>query len=441
MLSLMVFVLLYGVVAGAFGWFPRGFVLRAVEQGANLGISPSQSNVQPNLRDREGVHVEKPEKVQPGMTLITSLWDWDDSGDLEIGAKLIDMERQTIHSWRLNRGDLFPGTIQLKGPDVGRADIQGTYLFPNGDLLLNVVYVGAVRVDACGQVVWRLPEFTHHSISRAEDGTFWIPATHGEKRAGSERYPEGFPGFGGKKVWVDRMLHITEEGEILEDINVLDVLYMNGLERYIPKALGGEYPVPEEINDDVTHLNDIEPLDSAMADQYPLFEAGDLVVSLRHLHLVFVLDPDSMEIKWHTSEPFIYQHDPDFIGDGWIGVFDNNYDLTGRGAMLGGSQIVALQPHTGKTEIRFPTQRSDPFYTDVRGKWQLLENGNMLLTEARAGRIVEVAADGSTVWEWIHAPVGDSRVPDVTKGTRYDLTEKEVAAWPCSSLDSADDWQ
>jgi hypothetical protein len=178
-----------------------------------------------------------------------------------------------------------------------------------------------------------------------------------------------------------------------------------------------------------------------MADAYPLFEAGDLLVSLRVLSLVFVFDPDTKEVKWHSSDPFIYQHDPDFVGDGWIGVFDNNYDLTAynssdRGTMLGGNRIIYLQPHTDSTNVRFPTQHSESLYTRVRGKWQELENGNMLLTEAVAGRAVEVDSSGQSVWEWIHRPTDDSQVPAVTKATRHDLPREEVASWPCSSVDS-----
>lgn len=188
----------------------------------------------------------------------------------------------------------------------------------------------------------------------------------------------------------------------------------------------------------MTHLNDVEPLDVSIADEYPLFEAGDLLVSLRNLHLVLVVDPDSERVKWHASEPFVMQHDPDFMGDGWIGVFNNNRDLTGRGERLGGSRILALQPHMDSTRVLFPTADSDPFYTGTRGKWQRLENGNLLLTESNAGRVVEVSPDGRTVWEWAVEPYDESSMPAVTEGTRYPLTVDEVADWPCSPSDSSE---
>jgi hypothetical protein len=170
-----------------------------------------------------------------------------------------------------------------------------------------------------------------------------------------------------------------------------------------------------------------------MADEYPTFEAGDLVVSIKRLHLVFVFDPDTREVRWHASDPFIAQHDPDFIGDGWIGVFDNNNDGTARGTLLGGSRIVAVQPHTDAVEVLFPTEHSEPFYTSGQGRWELLNNGNMLLAETASGRVVEVDSTGRTVWEWIHRPYSESRVPEVTQASRRALTPADVAAWPCAS--------
>lgn len=432
-LSLVLLVFLYGFWAGYKRWPPKGFLDLALDHARDM-LRTEPYDTQPKVYDREGAYINDAENIQPGMTLITSLWDFGGTGDLGVGAKLIDSKGSVIHTWKLDRNKLFPNFIDLGNRDPEKADLHGTYLFPNGDLLLNLEYIGTVRVNACGKVKWRLLKFNHHSIHRDVDGTFWIPAIYSEKRRGSKQYPNGFPGLGGKTVIVDRILQVSEDGEILKDINLLDVLYINGLERYIPKMLGN----PDDATSDITHLNDVEPLNPSMAKEYPFFEAGDLLVSAAHLDLVFVFDPETLKVKWHALKPFKTQHDPDFIGNGWIGVFDNNEDYTDRGTMLGGSRIVALQPHTGKKKIRFPTYHSDPFYTKARGKWQMLGNGNMLLTEAYAGRIVEVAPDGSTVWEWIHEPINNSRVPEVTKATRYDLTEEDVASWPCSSVSTSE---
>lgn len=152
-----------------------------------------------------------------------------------------------------------------------------------------------------------------------------------------------------------------------------------------------ESPPAEVPGPDPTHLNDVEWLLQSMGDAYPLFEAGNLLVSLRNVHLVFVLDPETKTVKWHTSDPLVMQHDPDLIGDGWVGIFDNNRDFTKRGRMQGGSRVVALQPHTDSTRLLFPTPRSDPFYTEARGKWQVLENRNFLLTENLLRRTYSLA--------------------------------------------------
>ena len=317
-----------------------------------------------------------------------------------------------------------------------QTDVHGSYLMGNGDIVVNVEYVGMARINSCGEVLWTLEEGNHHSIARSDDGSFWVPGVSEAPRSEVEGYPDGFPGLQGKKIWIDRILNVSKDGELIKDINVIDILYKNGLERYIPKELGGAFYSVKDITRDITHINDIEPLNSSMEKEYPNFEAGDLLVSARNLNLVFVFNPETMKVKWHESDKFIHQHDPDFIGGGWIGVFDNNHDFT-HGEMLGGSRIVKIRPHDDSVRIKFPTQESDAFYTTVQGKWQELGNGNMLLTESAAGRAVEVDSEGRTVWEWIHAPFNNSSmVPVVTKATRHELTREEVASWPCSSVDS-----
>lgn len=424
----------YGFLSHAWGLFPKEYIETAWQQFYRRTQDQSQlpSFIGTARYERAGVRIQRPGRIQPGVTLVSSSWKGTDGWSPEL--RLINREGQLLHKWRINRGTLFEGGITQRA-NLNKAGVHGAHLFPNGDIVINVEYVGMARLSACGDVRWTLTEGNHHSIERAEDGSFWVPGVSETRRATTDRYPNGFPGLQGKEVWVDRILRVSDEGEILDDIDVLNVIYENGLERYIPKVLGGPWPTPESVDPDITHINDVEPLAESMADEYPLFQTGDLLVSLRSLSLVFVFDPETMEVKWHSTEPYIYQHDPDYIGNGWIGVFDNNLDLD-DGNMLGGSRIVAVQPHTDSVEIRFPTQHSASFYTRVQGKWQLLENGNMLLSEADAGRVVEVTPNGRIAWEWIHEPMDESKVPKVTQATRHSLTREEVASWPCSLVDS-----
>jgi hypothetical protein len=429
-LSVLVLVFLYGYSARQNGLFPDQIIRQVQQEASDVWYRPSLTT---RVHERHGVRIEDTSAVQPGLTFINSLWEGEDGW--YAGFQLINSEGETLHHWRVDRGALFPDSVERRG-DPEHKILHGSHLFPNGDVVFNTEYVGTVRMDACGNIRWRLPEGNHHSITRAEDGTFWISGLADEPRTTSQQYPNGYPGLD-EPVWIDEIHHVSADGTLLDRINVLDLLYANDLERYIVKAWQPQAGDSQPRKKDLTHLNDVEPLPPSMADEYPLFEAGDLVVSLRKPSLVFVVNPDTGTVKWHISDPLIMQHDPDFIGNGWIGIFDNNRNFTKRGRMLGGSRIVAVQPHTDSVEIRFPTPASDLLYTDTQGMWQQLPNGNMLLAEAKAGRILEVAPDGRTVWEWIIEPYSESKVSRISEMARHDLSRADVAAWPCSSVDSA----
>lgn len=427
--SVLVLVFLYGYSARQNGLFPDQVLRQIQQEASNLWYRPSLTT---RVYERYGVRIEDSSATQPGLTFVNSLWNGKE--EWYAGFQLINREGETLHRWRVDRGKIFPDSVEERGNPEHRV-LHGSHLFPNGDVLFNAQYTGTVRMDACGDIRWQLPAGGHHSIARAEDGTFWISGLAKESRTTSTQYPDGFPGLD-DPVWIEQLHHVSAEGELLNRINVLDLLYANDLERYIVKAWQPQTGADQPRAKDLTHLNDVEPLPSSMADEYPLFEAGDLVVSLRKLSLVFVFDPDTGTVKWHTSDPLIMQHDPDFIGGGWIGIFDNNRDFTKRGTMLGGSRIVAVQPHTDSVEIRFPTPASKLLYTKSQGMWQQLPNGNMLLAEAKAGRILEVAPDGRTVWEWIIEPYSESKVSRISEMARRDVSRADVASWPCSSVDS-----
>jgi hypothetical protein len=321
-----------------------------------------------------------------------------------------------LHRWQTDPVILFP-----ESPIAEDRYPHGCYLQPDGSVLFNIEYVGLAKLDSTGKVQWTLNEPTHHSIARDDDGSFWVCVGHPFHL--EEKIIGDFPGL--HEPFEDSALNVSPDGKIIRRVNILQAVYDSRFRRAFFRT--GKQSVQ-----DVIHLNDVEPLPRDIADSYPLFNPGDLVISCREIHLVAVLDSETGRIKWGDDAHFNSQHDPDFIGDGWIRVFDNNRETTATGEILGGSRIVDIQPHTGEIRVVYPTADSSRFYTDECGKTQTLSNGNILITEAKAGRVFEVdPTTGKTVWEWIHEPYSEdpSLVAEVLQGTRYGIAPEVVKSW------------
>lgn len=426
--SLSLLSLGYGLAAADRNWFPNPWFQRAWQQARSVdnlvrtlpAVLPAGLNPW-SYRPDPATRTELPERFQPGLTLVSSIWGPNYS---RVELRLVDRGGTVHHRWRVPATRLFPAEELPEG--VGLQEfryVHGSHLFPgSGHLVVNVEGRGTARLDACGRPVWTVPRGGHHSVARAEDGTFWVPTRRFQIPLRSPDRPDGYPGLP-RKGYHDFLVRLSPDGEVLRRLSVLEILYDNGLQRHVLKTRQHE-------SDDVTHLNDIEPLRSADAGRYPLFQAGDLLVSLRNLDMVLVVDPRTGRVRWHATHPFLRQHDPDFVGDGWVGVFDNNWDATAEGSMLGGSRVVALRPPRDTQAVWFPTERSEALYTGAGGKWQRLANRNLLLTDTEGGRVLEVTPGGRTVWEWTIDRRGSSRAPDVYEGTRHDLSPEEVRAWP-----------
>ena len=170
---------------------------------------------------------------------------------------------------------------------------------------------------------------------------------------------------------------------------------------------------------DVTHMNDVEELSEELADDFPLFEAGDLLVSLRNLNVVIVIDGKTEKIKWFFTHPLLRQHDADFVAGGLISIYDNHDEYSEMSTQLGGSRILTVDPETNDVSIAYSGSAEQPFYSQAAGKHQLLPNGNLLITEAMAGRVFEVTPAGDIAWSWQVDIWPDNMVPEVLEGTRY----------------------
>lgn len=420
--SLLLAAFLYGFAARHFGLFPSGLLTSGWRQFEEVRAAAwggdAHPATEPRVHRRSGARLRDSAAAAPGLTLVPSVWE--DYG-WRPGLKLIGLRGRVHHRWRVDPAEVFPR--RFSGPMAGLMDFNetdGSHLLPDGDVLVVVSRVGTARLDACSRVEWRVRGNHHHSVARAADGSFWVS---GRKEG---RAPD--PITGADSVRHDLLVHLSADGEVLERIPVFEILEENRalLLRHLRFR-------PED-----THLNDVEPLPPSMADTYPLFEAGDLLVSLKHLNAVLVVDPSTLEVRWWAGGPFVQQHDPDFVGGGWIGVFDNREDGTARGSRLGGSRVVGLKPGADSTAVWLGPSDPARVYTSNRGSWQRLSNGNLLLTESNAGRVVEASPEGELVWEWVQPPYRENRVPRVYWAERYDVTPEEAASWPCAPGDSAE---
>lgn len=404
----------YGVAVWAFQIFPYEWL-------ASTGQTVSQEFVPHHIRDayyeQSGVKTVDPDAVSPGVTLLTGYWkefEW------RPGIKLIDSSGKVLHRWKTDPSEIWPESPhndQAAGK-MNQADnyVHGSYLFENGDVLFNIEYLGLVRMNAKGEVVWKLPFRTHHSVARDEAGNFWVCGMQWLEHD-NERL-ERFPGLKAP-INEDLILQVSEDGEILREISLLDSIYQSGYEKAIWQT---------QSQRDVLHANDVEPLPQSIADSYALFDAGDLVVSCREISAVFVVGAESGLIKWFSRD-FCMQHDPDFIGQGEMLVFDNNTHRPSEENRFGGSEIVKVNPETGTRTVVYPTSDDQDFFTFSGGKLQKLSNGNMLITEARRARVFEIDSSGRTVWEWIAERFDEKRVPEILEGTRYPYTPEQISRW------------
>jgi hypothetical protein len=356
-----------------------------------------------------GAQTFLPEAVQPGVTLVTSHWKDEDKS--YPGARLINMDGNTLHEWRVHPDKIWPES-PYKDYAAGTKNeennyIHGIWLLENGDIVFNIEYLGLVRMNACSEIVWKLPYRTHHSVFADDDGNFWVSGLKWTEYRKDEYWHLQPP-------FVDETLvKVSADGEILREIDVLKAIYDSGFEGLM---------VTSHRTKDVTHLNDVEVLSNALAPAFKSFNSGDLLVSLRNLNAIFVIDGKTEIIKWHLIHPLIHQHDPDFTSDGKIIVFNNRDDGTQNGIFSGQSRILEVDPDTKAITTKWPILPEQNFYSATGGKQQYLPNGNLLITEAQAGRILEIEPNGNIVWSWIKEGWGENLVPEVLEGSRYPLS-------------------
>lgn len=227
--SVLVLGFFYEYATRGFGWFPDELLGRAWNHARAIVPVSGPHYLEWRVYDWSGVRVARLEEIQPAPNLLTGMFAESASSP---GVKLIDRNGGVLHRWPINPSELFPSPpANRTRRDPSQTNIHGAPLYPNGDLIFNLKYVGTARIDACGDPIWTLEAGSHHSVELDDNGSFWIPG--GSWRGTID--DAATPGIA-DSVYRDRLLHVSEDGEVLAEIDLLRLLFINDLERHISKG-------------------------------------------------------------------------------------------------------------------------------------------------------------------------------------------------------------
>jgi hypothetical protein len=247
---------------------------------------------------------------------------------------------------------------------------HGFEIAPDGSIV--TAYDGGTsltKYDYCGNKVWTTEGYFHHSIAFEDSTSLW--------------------------TWQNNSLVRIdyETGKILHSFNLSDVMQSNPfidifaiIQDYDGNWIGNSWFY--------WHPNDIEPLPKEYEKYYPQFKAGDLLVSVRQPNLVFVMDPNTLKVKWWRQGLARRPHDPDWNDKGTITIFNNN-------SHRGYSNIMELHPTTMAYDMVVDGHNYQ-FYSTIRGTHQLEPTGSYLITSSNQGRVFEVGSNGNVTFEFLN---------------------------------------
>ena len=381
-LPLVAFVLGACLLSYFAGFVARQFELYPYEQlkqaqrfakhwKSELGFEPTKLLVPAEDPDRRDFVTYAEERLAPGNVLISGLISDDRS---LFGVGLFRRDGTRVHYWPVDASKLVEGNDNRTVFDVF---LHGLAVRRDGTLFANFDGPqGAMRVSPCGDVEWAVLNDAHHAVIIDYKEQIWMPLKGNA--------------FGVVDASTGKILKSVE---IVRDVIVPHKLHGHFDLRSPKRELDPEFKSGRARLNMGLHTNDIEIVSPALAAASPVFEAGDAIVSLRDINTIFAFNPDTLEPRWWQTGPWHRQHDPDLQPDGKIAVFDN---AMGKGT----SRILESDPVSRKVTVLFEGSEDVPLYSWQRGKHQVLENRNLLITSSQEGRVIEVSPDGDLLWEY-----------------------------------------
>jgi len=338
------------------------------ERQAQVFGLPYAAGTRPATRSH-GVTLHDPQRAEPGLNLVLSAHNAE--------AVLLDMEGRRVRAWT---GDpsYFPDeeTRRRAAPywrRVRMLDDGGILAIREGSAL--------VRLDAESKLLWVHMCECHHDLDLDAAGNILV----------LDRRSLLLPHVNsGREVLVDYVVTVSPEGKVLSEFSVLEAFERS---EFVPLLDG---MIKEG---DLFHTNTLSRLTgrppSSGKPALAMFAEGHLLISLRHLDIIAVIDPEARRVVWAMKGLWRRQHDPVLLDTGNMLVFDNE-------AGPQRSRVLELDPATLRIVWSYQGSDEAPFYSETCGTSQRLPGGNTLITESDQGRAFEVTPDDRIVWEYVN---------------------------------------
>lgn len=393
-------------VAGSFtmhiGTFPSQTLRRAFQGGLALYdfkfgyTDPFDTELWQVARtDVRGVVRHDPARAQPGLTLYTSSHDHR--------AFLIDMSGRVRHEWLVPYSRVWDSSGAVKAP---RPDpfiyVEKAYVYPNGDLLALYTAMGdtpwgygLVKFDRDGRVIWKFLDNAHHDFTLDEAGNIYV-LTH----AISEVALPDFEESNTPRI-DDFIVQLSPEGKVLSRTWLTGVFAQSRFNRRLIFA-----PWQAHVKTgDYLHANSVHVLKRAVPG-IPDSRPGQVLVSLREISTIALVDlANGGRVVWALAGQWLRQHDVEVLPSGHILLFDNEGAVAGPGP----SRVLEFDPGTYGIEWSYGDRPDEPLDSLTRSSQNRLANGNTLIVESMAGRLIEVTRSGEIVWEFVNPVRGGAR--------------------------------
>ena len=321
-------------------------------------------------------------------------------GTIRNAAIALDPKLNVARTWLLNEEDIEG----MEPRQPYRKFVHGFDMLSDGSIIF--VFGGGVslqRFDQCGEKIWAIPGKYHHAVTL--DGHEKFAWSLIDNSVAKINVTDGNVAL---QFSMDDIIKANPSIDILQ-IRQKDVNDMGGNSRN----------TNEDWLSNQFHLNDVDPLPSHLVNMFPGFETDDLLISARSLNLIFVVDPDTLTIKWWRMGATRRQHDPDWGWDGDIIAYDNRMSRDF-------SRIISIDPTSFHINVRFEG-KSNNFYSRIRGKQQVTKDGTMIIASPQQGRVFEVGPTGEIGLEFINLKPGNS-------ATSYSMSEAIILSTEASDF-------